>query len=308
MEAQIIRLLAVLTAACLLLTGCTAKPRYHYDVRQDLGIYFTNADAVIEAIRNGLRRRDRQITISYSSHQDNLDELGTIVRELMECALDETDSPEEGDYIRYQYGGYTMHSAYHTDSGIYYYEITILPQYYTTAAEEERVTQRVEEILSALGNGAGMTELERVQAVTEYLREHVRYDEVHAGNENHHRKTTAYAALIQGQAVCQGYAAAVYRLLREMGVPVRIVTGMAGEEQTLHAWNLVCVDGLYYNLDLTWDDRNGDYACFMKSDADFPSHTRDAAFATAAFYEAYPMAQESISDLKGETHEEADDH
>ena len=95
--------------------------------------------------------------------------------------------------------------------------------------------------------------------------------------------------------MCQGYAAAVYRLLREAGVSVRILTGTAGENAEFHAWNLVCIDGLYYNLDVTWDDVNGNDACFLKADADFPRHTRDEAFSSPDFYQRYPMAAQSYA-------------
>ncbi len=284
---------ALLLAGCLLLTGCSPKPQRHYEVRTDLGICFRNADAVIEAIRAGLLRRDRQITVSYSAGQDHLQVLGTLVSELMECAVAETESPQEGDYLRYNMGGYTMQSSYRTANGQFFYEITILPQYYTTAAEEQLVTERVQQILNTLNFDAQTADVQKVQLVTSYICDHVRYDKIHAKNPQHHAKATAYAALIQGQAVCQGYAAAVYRLLREAGIPVRIVTGTAGEREEFHAWNLVCIDGLYYNLDVTWDDANGNTACFLKSDADFEGHLRDAAFSSPAFYAAYPMAETS---------------
>ena len=284
------RLAAVLIGAALLLTGCTASPRYHYDVRQDLGVYFTNADAVIAQIRAAMRRRDGRMTITYQSHRDNMEELGTIVRELMDCALSETDSPEEGDYLLQQYGGYDMHYSYRTEGDTYFYEITIEPQYYTTAAQEESVSQRVEEILEELDFNRHTSDFEKIQAVHDYVISHVRYDEVHAKNPNHHLKTTAYAALIQGQAVCQGYAVAMYRLLRETGVDVRIVTGTALGEP--HAWNLVQLDGVYYNLDATWDDQRGAQDFFLKADAALPDHVRDAAYSTPAFYERYPMAGE----------------
>lgn len=289
------KITALLLAVCLLLTGCAKAPRYHYEVRQDLGIYFTNADAVIESIRQALVRRDYSITISYSSHRDHLAEIGTVVRELMEYACAETDSPQEGDYLRYSMGGYSIRSTYRTEGETYLYEITILPQYYTTLAEEEKVTERVQKIIRDLHFGQ-MDDVQKVRAVTDYLCAHVRYDTVHAKNPEHHRKATAYAALVQGQAVCQGYAAAAYRLLREAGIPVRIVTGTAGEYAEFHAWNLVFADGLYYNLDVTWDDANGNAACFMKSDADFPAHTRDAQFSAPEFYQQYPMALQSLSE------------
>ena len=294
------KITAFLLADCLALTGCTSKPRYHYAVRQDLGVYFENADNVIEAIRAGLVRRDGQITIQYTSHHDNLNELSALFGELMEYALAETESPQEGDYLRYSTGGYTMHSSYRTEGGAYRYTITILPQYYTTAAQERLVSERVQAILGELDFDAKTTDYKKVQSVYAYIREHVRYDTVHAKNASHHRKTTAYAALIQGQAVCQGYAVSVYRLLREAGVNARIVTGRAGENGEFHAWNIVCIDGLYYNLDVTWDDANGNTACFLRSDADFEGHTRDAQFCSPDFTTRYPMAEQSyLFDEKG---------
>ena len=283
--------LAAISLAALLLTGCAKSPRYHYDVRQDLGIYFTNADAVIEQIRGAMRRRDGLVTITYQSHRDNMEALGTIVRELMECALSETDSPEEGDYLRQQYGGYDMHYSYRVQDGLYCYEITITPQYYTTAAQEEKVTARVQALCAEMDGDA--SDLDKVKCIYELVKANTRYDEVHAKNPNHHLKTTAYAALIQGQAVCQGYAVAMYRLLRECGVNARVITGTADGEP--HAWNLVELDGVYYNLDVTWDDERGTQDYFLKSDADFTDHTRDAAYRTSAFYDIYPMAAESWS-------------
>ncbi len=288
-------LISVLLTLCMLLTGCTPKPREHYEMRQDLGVYFTNADAVVESVRAALVRRDYSITVSYSSHRDNLEELGAIVRELMEFAYAETDSPQEGDYLRYSMGGYTLHSSYRTEGELYHYEVTILPEYYTKAEEEQAVSEQVKKILHELHFDRKTGDFQKIQAVTAYLREHVRYDEIHAKNPNHHRKATAYAALMQGQSVCQGYAAAVYRLLREAGVSVRILTGTAGENAEFHAWNLVCIDGLYYNLDVTWDDVNGNDACFLKADADFPRHTRDEAFSSPDFYQRYPMAAQSYA-------------
>jgi hypothetical protein len=83
-------------------------PKYHYETRRDLSIYFTNSDSVIEAIRNGLRRRDERMIVSYKSHIDNMADINALISELMECAFSETDDPQEGDYIYHQYGGYEL--------------------------------------------------------------------------------------------------------------------------------------------------------------------------------------------------------
>ncbi len=85
-----------------------SEPLYHYDVRTDLSVYFTNADEVIAAIRKCLQRHDWHIIVSFNSHGDNMDDIEDIIRELMDYAVAETDNPTEGDYIRYQYGGYDL--------------------------------------------------------------------------------------------------------------------------------------------------------------------------------------------------------
>ena len=73
---------------------------YHYDVRKDLSVYFTNADEVIMAIRKCLQRHDWHIIVSFNSHSDNMKDIDDIIRELMDYAVAETDNPTEGDYIR----------------------------------------------------------------------------------------------------------------------------------------------------------------------------------------------------------------
>lgn len=66
---------------------------------------------------------------------------------------------------------------------------------------------------------------------------------------------TAYGALIEGTAVCEGYAKAMQLLLDNAGIKSRLVTGQTkidGQPQG-HMWNIVEVGGKSYHLDVTWD-------------------------------------------------------
>lgn len=65
---------------------------------------------------------------------------------------------------------------------------------------------------------------------------------------------TAYGALVNGEAVCEGYARAYQLLLYEFGINSTLVTGTANGEG--HMWNIVNIDGKNYHVDVTWDDRN----------------------------------------------------
>ena len=84
---------------------------------------------------------------------------------------------------------------------------------------------------------------------------------------------SAYSVFINGQSVCAGYAKAFQYIMNKLGIRTYYVTGISKEN---HAWNIVNINGKCYNVDLTWDDKNGiSYNYFNKSDKDFSlSHRR----------------------------------
>lgn len=62
--------------------------------------------------------------------------------------------------------------------------------------------------------------------------------------------------LLEGRAVCAGYALALEKCLKYVGVDAKQVSGYAfGKPENAHAWNQVCIDGKWYNADLTWDSK-----------------------------------------------------
>ncbi len=62
----------------------------------------------------------------------------------------------------------------------------------------------------------------------------------------------AYGALIDGRAVCAGYAFAFQYLLMRARIESFYVTGTSHKEN--HAWNIAKIDGDWYYVDPTWDD------------------------------------------------------
>ena len=71
---------------------------------------------------------------------------------------------------------------------------------------------------------------------------------------------TAYGALVQNRAVCDGYAQSFEYICRLAGIQAYIVEGKAvnnanGQYEN-HAWNVVMLDGNYCLVDVTWDDAN----------------------------------------------------
>lgn len=84
---------------------------------------------------------------------------------------------------------------------------------------------------------------------------------------------SAYSALVNGKTVCAGYSRAFQYLMQQLGIPCYYCTGYSGEN---HAWNIICLYGEYYNVDLTWDDTEpATYLYFNKTDQDYAStHVR----------------------------------
>ena len=69
--------------------------------------------------------------------------------------------------------------------------------------------------------------------------------------ENH-----AGAALVRRSTLCQGYAQAFQLVGQKLGYAVLVIIGEAHE--FCHAWNMVCLDGTWYHVDVTFDDPEPD--------------------------------------------------
>lgn len=68
---------------------------------------------------------------------------------------------------------------------------------------------------------------------------------------------TVYGALVNGSAVCEGYAHAMCLLLNKVGIDCYYVNGYG--ENAPHMWNVVNIGGDWYHLDATWDDNENAY-------------------------------------------------
>lgn len=118
---------------------------------------------------------------------------------------------------------------------VYYYS-------YTDKEQNAAVNKTVAEAIKLFTG----TDYDKVLAAQIYLRSNVNY--VENGNYLQH---TAYGALVNKEAVCEGYAKAYKLLMDAMGIPCDVVIN---EE---HAWNVVCLEGNWYLVDVTNDDTNG---------------------------------------------------
>ena len=256
-----------------------------------------NDDAVIDAVRTGLREHSAKITVRFRSETDVFAKVSEIADMWMEEAQAETEDPGEGDYIRYQNGGYYKNVSQSEVDGMYLYTVEIIPKYYIYLVQEEEARQKIAEVMESFGFDENTADYEKIKTVYDYICKNVRYDEVHKKNRFYYMRSTAYGALVNKTATCQGYCVTLYRLLREAGINARIITGESSEEEkgVLHAWNIAELDGMYYNLDATWDAGKEEYEFFLKGSASFEGHVPDEKFLSEDFMREYPVSAEDYN-------------
>lgn len=133
---------------------------------------------------------------------------------------------------------------------------TMKPQYTMTGAQLADAKAAFEEaVRTMLGRlTPDMSQYEMEKALHDMLATRVDYV---TGAPNAHN---AYGALVESQAVCEGYAESLQYLLQRVGIQSVEVLGSSinpsTQKQENHAWNIVRIDGEYYLIDLTWDDQS----------------------------------------------------
>eukprot|EP00833_Pecoramyces_ruminatium_P004848 jgi/Orpsp1_1/1178880/evm.model.c7180000067068.1 len=85
--------------------------------------------------------------------------------------------------------------------------------------------------------------------IMRYIHDFLSYRNVYNGDENLDNIRTLYGALVDNNIVCEAYAEAVQLIAKEFGI--ECVTARS----VTHEWNFVKMDdGIWYIIDLTWDD------------------------------------------------------
>lgn len=142
-----------------------------------------------------------------------------------------------------------------------------------------------------------MSDYECVKAIHDYLVKNIDYGFVGIddkyGSDLAHR---AEGALCYDTAVCQGYAEAFELLCSCVGIQANMMYGQASSSDGYqsHAWNIVRINGEWYQIDCTWDDPlvNGNvvkdgsnivYTYFLLTDREmYVDHVLDASLSKEA--------------------------
>lgn len=259
-----------------------------YPVHADAAKVYTKKADVYNVIKKNLIAREDKFTIVMKTEvMDAIGRDGDIFDKV--AGLDSKKTAKDGDYLRYSVRYWSANWKWSTNSDKA--TLTFSAHYTTTAKQEKELDTKISKIIKKLDLN-DKSDYDKVKAIHDYIIENTSYD-------MNLKNYSAYDALIGKSAVCQGYTLAAYRLFTAAGLESRIVTGYAGGSP--HAWNIVKVDGKWYNIDITWDDpvsQTGEdlltYDYFLKNTEDFTDHTRDSMYTTQAFLKKYPIAEASF--------------
>ncbi|MCR5684940.1 MAG: hypothetical protein K6G81_05890 [Lachnospiraceae bacterium] len=140
--------------------------------------------------------------------------------------------------------------------------LEIREYYNSLAGNIEETRAQFEAAAQSVKNAAPSSPEEYEKAVHDSLTEMNEYSLAAPYNQS------AYSALAGGSTVCAGYSRAFQYVMQLAGIPCYYCSGYAGES---HAWNIICLDDEFYNVDVTWDDTDPghNYDWYNKTDADY---------------------------------------
>lgn len=194
-------------------------------------------DQLRKEIVRALSQRLGSLEVNYSGKEATLKKG---IKELLESAIN------SDDYLHYIVKKYGYTATIKGNTATIKFSFT----YWETLAQSNEVKKRVK---SALGQilKPGMNDHQKEKAIHDWIVTRLAYD-------TRLVSYSAYDGIVNGKTVCQGYALLTYEMMRQAGIPVKIVEGTS--RGIAHTWNLVQLDGKWYHVDTTWDDPVPDVA------------------------------------------------
>ena len=168
---------------------------------------------------------------------------------------------------------------------------------FTSQGQVESAINQIEQTKNQILQNRSENTYDNIKMVHDYLVENIEYDTTISQSNIYN----VYGALVNGRAVCEGYARSFKYLMDELGIPCTLVigTGTNSQGQTEnHAWNYVQLNGNWYAIDCTWDDpvsstgyvsQSSKYRYFLKGSNEFlQDHTPSGQFTEGGKVFSYP--------------------
>lgn len=131
------------------------------------------------------------------------------------------------------------------------YVVSFIPAYALSSVSEINSAKilfnnEMNKILAKTNDG--MSDLQKALTVHDYICNFAVYPNFDNGDEAIYH--SAYGFVKDRKIVCAGYALIYSAVMKSLDIPCRYVIS----EEMKHAWNAICIDNKWYNVDLTFDD------------------------------------------------------
>ena len=258
--------------------------------------YVEEQNILAATARDYMVNRENEFTLYGKLTLDKVLDQSTFdnyIATLLKIAMSEelSNSSSAGDYLKWSWNTYnvTANFAYQNIGSkyIYYMNLYFDFKYYTTKEQEDVLNNHIKEYVEENINLVTDTVYDKVKKIYSFITKNVRYDYKNLNDNTYTLKYTAYAAMENKTAVCQGYAALFYKMAKESAIDeVRMITS------SNHAWNIVRIGIFYYNLDSTFDEGLAMPQFFLKGSDNFKEvdHIRSAEYCTQEFKKEYPTS------------------
>lgn len=124
------------------------------------------------------------------------------------------------------------------------------PNYTKPPDEIPNIQAQIDAYEASIKSGADLsTSFTTVRSIYDYIITHTTYNIMATDLSN-------LCSVINGQAVCDGYAKATMYFCNKFGIECIVVPGYIRSSGTAHLWNAVKIDDLWYFIDVTWGDED----------------------------------------------------
>ena len=281
--------MAVALSMATVTTGVLPNTTVHVHAEEDGSVYKKIADSSVDGFyyeQNvwGYIQCTTDKTLEYSSYDEMIKKLSAITKKIVqenaydrysfsfpikissaakderfendqvnkdlenEVYKEETGDPKGGHTMASMGGGLTniYDITYSESEKAYIGEVTGSGGYGSKKERYDKAVKKLNEIIKNL-NLDGKSDYEKFKAVTNWIVSNVRYDE---DNETEYQHDLT-GAVLEGLAVCDGYAGTFYYMANAVGLNALFEDGITNSNRIRHAWNLVEIDGTYYYADPT---------------------------------------------------------
>ena len=215
--------------------------------------YSTNASYKFVNITDNFIVKSRQdiINVYYTVINSGMDEFTFYCdKKYEDCIIDINDISNDQKLLTYINNFVPVYNSFkniETEfNNLGKIDIRITHDY--TKEEIIEINKKIDEILKK-EISSDLTNEAKIKKIHDYIINNSRYDKDKADKkENKYKSDIAYGCLIQGYAICGGYADSMKLFLDKLNIPNFKISSEN------HIWNVVYLNNKYLHLDLTWDD------------------------------------------------------